>query len=209
MNIKHSVNAPVLSGKRSLVRRLVTAATMGALLLGVASASADGGPKGTYKLAGTATGGIAVNGTGKFTVRDVDGKLVFDSRVGDCTDISMDDKRQAHTCGKETKISGMQWEAGKVSVAKLVIEKSALKFPEAGKSSSGTAPGKVHFLGKESDVSVEYKVTESGGKYTVNSASFKFDYRKHANEVCLPHTPICVNPSFMITVTNAEIQAKK
>ena len=93
MNIKHSVNAPALSGKRSMLRRLVTAATMGALLLGVASASADGGPKGTYKLTGTATGGIHVNGTGKFTVRDVDGKLVFDSHVGDCSDISMDDKR--------------------------------------------------------------------------------------------------------------------
>jgi len=206
MNIKHSVNAPALSGKRSMLRRLVTAATMGALLLGVASASADGGGgKGKFKIAGTATGGIKVNGSGKFTARDVDGKLVFDAHIGDCSDISMDDGRQEHTCGPKSKISGMT----PTAVAKLVIEKSALTFPAAGKTSSGKADGKVHFLGKESAVVVNYKVTESGGKYTVNAASFTFDYRKHANEVCLPHTPICVNPTFTITAEDTVIEAKK
>jgi len=59
MNIKHSVNAPALSGKRSMLRRLVTAATMGALLLGVASASADGGGGGK----GIPTEGLLGSGT--------------------------------------------------------------------------------------------------------------------------------------------------
>jgi len=208
MNIKHSVNAPALSGKRSMLRRLVTAATMGALLLGVASASADGGGgKGKFTLLGSATGGIAVKGKGKFKVKDVDGKLVFDASVGNCTDIEMADGRQEHTCGPKSKINGMKPD----SIAKLVIEKSALKFPEAGKSSSGKAPGKVHFLGKSSDVNVEYKVEEKGGKYKVASASFKFDYTKHTNEVCLGVKPaaVCVKPDFVVSVEDAEIEAKK
>ncbi|HEX2872154.1 MAG TPA: hypothetical protein VHP33_12875 [Polyangiaceae bacterium] len=205
MNIKHSVNVPALSGKRSMLRRLVTAATMGALMLGVVSASADGGGgRGKFKLEGSASGGIAVKGSGNFKIRDVDGKLIFDSKVGGCTDIVMDDGRQDHTCkiGK-TKINGMEAD----SVAKLVVEKSAIKFPEAGKSSSGSAPGKLHFLKKSSDVTVEYKISESGGKYKVSEASFKFDYTKHTNEVCL--AVVCVKPEFKVTVKDAEIDAKK
>lgn len=205
MNIKHSVNVPALSGKRSMLRRLVTAATMGALMLGVVSASADGGGgKGSYSLEGTATGGIAVKGDGKFKIRDVDGKLVFDSKIGGCADIQMKDKRQKHTCDKDdSKIAGMKPD----SIAKLVVEKSAIKFPEAGKSSSGKAPGKVHFLEKSSDVTIEYEISEKGGKYKVSKASFVWTYTKHTNEVCL--AVVCVKPDFKITVTDAEIDAKK
>lgn len=206
MNIQHSVNAPALSGKRSMLRRLVTAATMGALLLGVASAAADsGGGGGKFTLAGTATGGIGVKGKGKFKVKDVDGKLIFDASIGNCNDIDMEGGRQKHTCGEGTVIAGMKAD----SVAKLVIEKSGVKFPEAGKTSSGKAPGKLHFLGKSSDVTVDYKVAESEGKYIVKSATFKFEYLKHTNEVCLPKTPICVKNDFTITVEDATIQAKK
>lgn len=205
MNIKHSVNVPAHSGKHSMLRRLVTAATMGALMLGVLSASADeGGGRGSYTIEGKASGGIAVSGSGKFKIRDVDGKLVFNSKIGSCADITMKDKRQKHTCDKdESKIVGMKPD----SVAKLVVEKSAIKFPEPGKTSKGKAAGKVHFLEKSSDVTVDYEIAEKGGKFKVVNASFVWNYTKHTNEVCL--AVVCVKPEFTITVTDAEIDAKK
>ena len=205
MNIKHSVNVPA----RSMLRSLVTAATMGALMLGVVSASADGGGgRGKYSLVGSASGGIGVKGTGRFQIRDVDGKLIFNSKVGGCSEITMDDGRQDHTCkptrkGSDGKIEGMKED----SVAKLVVEKSAIKFPEAGKSSSGTAKGTVHFLEKSSEVKIDYTISESGGKYKVSKAEFAWDYTKHTNKVCL--AVVCVKPEFKITVTDAEIDAKK
>src|SRR4051812_6293862 len=163
MNIKHSVNVPALSGKRSMLRRFVTAATMGALLFGVASASADKGKegKGTYTVTTVAgvgdsyTGKLDVKGDGKFRVQDEGGNLVFISHIGGKGDLNMKDGRQKHTCGdengKDSKIPGMT----KDTKVKVIIEKSKLTFPDAGKEASGSAPAKVQFLGKESNVTVK------------------------------------------------------
>lgn len=202
MNTIHSVNAPALSGKRSMISRFVTLATAASVLvLGVASASADPGGHGKYKLVGKATGGISVKGEGKFKVRDKEGKLAFDSQIGGCKDINMADGRQKHTCSEEdSKLKGMTKDA----MAKLIVEKKDLKFPKAGETSSGDAKGEVHFLGKKSSVTVHYEVTEKGGKYKVKSASFEFDYTKHTNEVCL--IAVCVQPKFQVTVEDAEIE---
>jgi hypothetical protein len=214
MNIKHPVNAPALSGKRSMLRRLVTAATMGALLLGVASASADKGKegKGTYTVTTIAgvgdgyTGKLDVKGDGKFRVQDEGGNLTFVSRIGGKGDLNMKDGRQKHTCGdedgKDSKIPGMT----KDSKVKVVIEKSKLTFPEAGKEASGTAPAKVQFLGKESSVTVKYSVKEDGGKYVIKNASFDFDYTKHTadgKKVCL--MLVCVRPTVTINISNGVV----
>lgn len=214
MNIKHSVNAPALSGKRSMLRRLVTAATMGALLLGVASASADKGKegKGTYTVTTIAgvgdgyTGKLDVKGDGKFRVQDEGGNLVFVSHIGGKGDLNMKDGRQKHTCGddngKDSKIPGMTKDAK----VKVVIEKSKLTFPEAGKEASGSAPAKVQFLGKESNVTVKYSVKEDGGKYVIKSASFDFDYTKHVSDgkkVCL--MLVCVRPTVTINIANGVV----
>lgn len=215
MNIKHSVNAPVFSGKRSILRRFVTTATMGALLFGVASASADKGKegKGTYTVTTIAgvgdgyTGKLDVKGDGKFRVQDEGGTLVFTSRIGGKGDLNMKDGRQKHTCGdengKDSKIPGMT----KDSKVKVIIEKSKLTFPEAGKEASGTAPAKVQFLGKESNVTVKYSVKEDGGKYIIKNASFDFDYTKHAadgKKVCL--MLVCVKPTVTINVSNGVVE---
>ena len=215
MNIKHSVNAPVSSGKRSILRRFVTTATMGALLFGVASASADKGAegKGSYTVTTIAgvgdgyTGKLDVKGDGKFRVQDEGGNLVFTSRIGGKGDLNMKDGRQKHTCGdengKDSKIPGMT----KDSKVKVVIEKSKLTFPEAGKEASGTAPAKVQFLGKESNVTVKYSVKEDGGKYIIKNASFDFDYTKHAadgKKVCL--MLVCVKPMVTINVSNGVVE---
>ena len=214
MNIKHSVNAPALSGKRSMLRRFVTAATMGALLFGVASASADKGKegKGTYTVTTVAgvgdgyTGKLDVKGDGKFRVQDEGGNLVFISHIGGKGDLNMKDGRQKHTCGdengKDSKIPGMS----KDSKVKVIIEKSKLTFPEAGKEASGSAPAKVQFLGKESNVNVKYSVKEDGGKYIIKSASFDFDYTKHVadgKKVCL--MLVCVKPTVTINISNGVV----
>jgi hypothetical protein len=215
MNIKHSVNVPVLSGKRSILRRFVTTATMGALLFGVASASADKGKegKGTYTVTTIAgvgdgyTGKLDVKGDGKFRVQEEGANLVFISRIGGKGDLNMKDGRQKHTCGdengKDSKIPGMT----KDSKVKVVVEKSKLTFPEAGKEASGTAPAKVQFLGKESSVTVKYTVKEDGGKYIIKNASFDFDYTKHAadgKKVCL--MMVCVKPTVTINVSNGVVE---
>lgn len=211
MNIKHNVNAPAVSGSRSIVRRFVAVATMGALMLGVASASADGGGgKGSFTLTTVAgvgdgyTGKLDVKGDGKFTVKDEGDKLVFLSSVAD-GELNMKDGRQKHTVGDDSKL-GLK----KGQKVKLVIEKSKLTFPEAGKEASGSAPGKLHMLGKASDVTVKYTVKEDGGKYVIKTASFDLDYTKHvadSKKVCL--MLVCVRPSVTITVTNGVVEAKK
>jgi len=214
MNIQHSVNVPALSGKRSMLRRFVTAATMGALLFGVASASADKGKegKGTYTVTTVAgvgdsyTGKLDVKGDGKFRVQDEGGNLVFISHIGGKGDLNMKDGRQKHTCGdengKDSKIPGMT----KDTKVKVIIEKSKLTFPEAGKEASGSAPAKVQFLGKESNVNVKYSVKEDGGKYVIKSASFDFDYTKHVadgKKVCL--MLVCVKPTVTINISNGVV----
>ena len=209
MNIKHSVNARRNIGTR-FFRRFVTAATMGALMLGVASASADGGNGGSFSISTIAgvgdnyTGKLDVKGDGRFTVSDQGDKLVFVSKVAD-GELNMKDGRQDHTVGEKSKL-GLK----KGKKVTLVIEKSKITFPEAGKEASGTAPGTLTMLEKEQKVSVKYTVLESGGKYTIKTASFDFDYTKHVadgKKVCL--MLVCVKPLVNITVKNAVVEAKK
>jgi hypothetical protein len=208
MNTKHSVNA--LSGKRSLLRRFVTvAAAASVLMLGVV-AQADGGGKGSFELVTIAgvgdgyTGKLDVKGDGKFTVKEEGDKLVFVSNVAD-GELNMKDGRQKHTVGDDSKL-GLK----KGQKVKLTIEKGKLTFPEAGKEASGSAPGKLSMLGKESNVTVKYTVKEDGGKYVIKSANFEFDYTKHVSDgkkVCL--MLVCVKPTVSITITGGVIEAKK
>ncbi|MDF3066286.1 MAG: hypothetical protein K0R38_1887 [Polyangiaceae bacterium] len=215
MNTKHTVNAPAVSGHRSMLRRFVTVATMGALMLGVASASADKGRegKGRYSVTTIAgvgdnyTGKLDVKGEGKFKVEDKGDALVFISHIGGGKDLNMKDGRQKHTCGDDkgegSKLPGLKGD----SKVRIVIQKSALTFPEGGKEASGTAPGKLKFLDKESTVNVKYTVKEDGGKYTIKNASFDFDYTKHmadGKKVCL--MLVCVRPTVTININDGVVE---
>jgi len=209
MNTMHSVNA--VSGKRSLLRRFVTvAAAASVLMLGVVAQADGGGGKGSFELMTIAgvgdgyTGKLDVKGDGKFIVKDEGDKLVFVSNVAD-GELNMKDGRQKHTVGDDSKL-GLK----KGQKVKLTIEKSKLTFPEAGKEASGSAPGKLSMLGKESSVTVKYTVKEDGGKYTIKRASFDFDYTKHVadgKKVCL--MLVCVKPTVSITITGGVVEAKK
>ena len=211
MNTKHSVNAPAHSGKRSMLRRFAAAATMGVLMLGVASASADGGGgKGKFELVTIAgvgdsyTDKLDVKGDGKFTVKEEGPNLVFTSSVAD-GELNMKDGRQKHTVGDDSKL-GLK----KGQKVRLSVEKSKLTFPEAGKEASGSAPGTIKMLGKESSVTVKYTVKEDGGKYIIKSASFDFDYTKHVadgKKVCL--MLVCVKPIVTIKITDGVVDTKK
>ena len=95
-------------------------------------------------------------------------------------------------------------------VVTLTVDKSKLKFPEAGKEEKGTVTGKLTMLKKTSDVSVTYKVKESGGKYTIDNASFTFDYTKHiegGEKICL--AVVCVKPNMNITISGGTVEVKK
>jgi len=231
MNIKHSVNAPVLTSKRSTLRRFLAAAATAALLCGVGSASADdrGNGGGTFTITTIAgmgdnyTGKLDVKGDGKFKVRDAGPNLVFTSHIG-FGELNMKDGRQKHTVGEDSKLG---YKRG--ARVKLVIEKSKLTFPAAGQEASGTATGKLVVIakvkdkdkdGKETDkdatvgqeetVNVKYTVKEEGGKYTIKSASFDFDYTKHTpdgKKVCL--VLVCVKPTVTINAQGAAIEASK
>lgn len=210
MNTTHHPIASAHSARRSLLRRFAALAASSALLLAVASASADGGGTGSYSvntIAGVGdsyTGKLDVKGDGKFSVKDEGDKLVFVSNVAD-GELNMKDGRQKHTVGDDSKL-GLK-HGHKV---KLVIEKSKLTFPEAGKEASGSAPGKLSMLGKEQNVTVKYSVKEDGGKFVIKSASFDFDYTKHTSDgkkVCL--MLVCVKPTVSITITNGVVEAHK
>jgi YceI-like domain len=210
MNIKHSVNAPALSGKRSSLRRFVSVVTAASVLtLGVASAFADGGGKGTFSLSTIAgmgekyTGKLDVKGGGKFAVSEAGGNLVFTLKA---SDLNMKDGRQKHTVGKDSKL-GLNSDHS----ITLTIEKSKLSFPEAGKEVSGKVPGTLNMLGKPETVTVAYTVKEEGGHYVVQSANFDFDYTKHVaggKQVCL--LVVCVKPTVSVVIDKgAVIEAKK
>lgn len=211
MNTQHPVTfAP--SSSRSMLRRFLATAAAGALLLGVASASADGAGVGggsftLNTIAGVGdgyTGKLDVKGDGKFKVKDDGANLLFISNVAD-GELNMKDGRQKHTVGDDSKL-GLK----KGHKVKLVIEKSKLTFPEAGKEASGTAPGTLTMLGKDEAVKVKYTVKEEGGKYVIKSASFDFDYTKHTadgKKVCL--MLVCVKPAVSITITGGVVEAKK
>lgn len=198
MNSKHTVSS---------VRRFVSAATAATVLLLGAAAQADGG-RGNFSITTIAgagesyTGKLDVKGDGKFSVKEEGGNLVFTAKAAE---LNMKDGRQKHTVGDDSKLGLKQ--AHSIT---LTVEKSKLNFPEAGKEASGSVPGKLTMLGKTSDVNVKYKVKEEGGKYTVVSASFDFDYTKHTadgKKVCL--MVVCVKPTVSISISNATIEAKK
>jgi hypothetical protein len=230
MNTQPSVNAPALSRKRSLLQRFVAIAATSVLMLGASVASADG-PKadgghdhdghgngngndvagrGTYTLTTIAgvgdgyTGKLDVKGDGRFTVKDEGGKLIFISNVAD-GELNMKDGRQKHTVGEDSKLGLKRGQK-----VRLVIEKSALTFPEPGKEVSNSVPAKFHMLGKERPVTVKYTVKEEGGKYIIKSASFELDYTHHmadGKKVCL--MLVCVKPAVSINITGGVIETKK
>jgi polyisoprenoid-binding protein YceI len=141
--------------------RLSTFAPALALLTVALAASAD-----TYDVVGkpdlgftaVGPGGLKINGTTDTLKAFEDGgKLVFKASMTNIkTGIGL---RDNHT---KKYLEADQWPD-----ASLTVDKSAIKMPEDGKKSSGSAPGKFRLHGVTRDVKVNYTAEKSGADYAV------------------------------------------
>jgi len=117
------------------------------------TASADGGkvrlidkPEITFVAAGP--GGLKIEGKGDALSVDDDGKkLVLKASV--------------------TNLNKKYIEAEKFPEARLTVERSALKFPEDKKKSSGNATGKFKLHGVEKDLKFDYTAERHGSDLIV------------------------------------------
>ncbi len=169
MNMEPSVNVPALPGKRSALRRVfTTAVAAGALMLGVASAHADGDSGGTFNIEAKAgpMGAIKVEGDGKFSAKFEGDKLVLTVKQ---PQLHMKDKRQDHT-EKNFNL--------KNSDVVITVDKGKLKLPENGKKTEGSAPGQLKLGSGTQPITINYTATGAEKSYSFE-ASFTFDHRKH------------------------------
>jgi len=157
MNMTNRTPAPA-SSARSLLRRLMSVTTAACVLTVAAVSAADGEGHGKFNVSTIAgvgdnyTGKLDVKGDGKFKVKDDGANIVFKSHIGKGSpDLTMKDKRQDHTTGKDNKL-GLKPD----TTATITVAKSGITFPEAGKKSNGTATGSLSYLGKSQDVKIKY-----------------------------------------------------
>jgi len=104
-------------------------------------------------------GGLKINGTTTElkTMEDGD-KVVFKASLKDIkTGIGLRDNHTKKYLGTE------QWPD-----ASLTVDKSAIKVPEDGKKSSGSAPGKFRLHGVTKDVKVAYSAERHGSEYAID-----------------------------------------
>lgn len=115
---------------------------------------------GTPDLAFTAVGpgGLKINGTSdSMKAFEDQGKLVFKVNLTNIkTGIGLRDNHTKKYLGTD------QWPD-----ASLTVDKSAVKIPEDGKKSSGSAPGKFRLHGVTRDVKVAYTVEKHGSDFAV------------------------------------------
>lgn len=161
----------------------------------------------TYSIAGKALG-LKFTGSGKFSVAERDGKIVFTSFLN-TVDMGL---RQKHTKEHFQVLGDTR--------AQLVIDKSKLTLPEKG-SHSGTVQGTVKLIGgmKKNDkgeqeqvkykkdgmpVPVSYTVKKEGNHYVIEKAEFTFSYTSFINEIC--EMKVCVKPEVTISVSDAKVE---
>lgn len=133
--------------------------------------------------------GLKIDGTGSsLTVTEKDGKIEFVAGVTDLkTGIKMRDDHLKKALAVE-----------KHKEAKLVVERSQLTLPEAGKASKGKVAGKLTLHGQEKSVPVYYKVERKGedyevsGRTTVNIEEFGIE------KPC--YLGVCVKPDVKVSV---------
>ena len=141
--------------------RLSSVAPVLMALTAALTAYADG-----YDVAGTPSvgftavgpGGLKINGSAdNLSAIDQGDKVVFKSSLKDVkTGIALRDKHTKKYLGTE------EWPD-----ASLTVDKSAIKLPEDGKKTSGTAPGKFRLHGVNRDVKVNYSAERHGSDYAV------------------------------------------
>jgi polyisoprenoid-binding protein YceI len=135
-------------------------------------------------------GGLKINGTTEtLSTIDQGDKLVFKAGLKDIkTGIGLRDNHTKKYLGTE------QWPD-----ASLTVDKSAIKTPEEGKKTSGTAPGKFRLHGVTRDVKVAYTAERHGSDYAVEG-HFAVNIEDHKIEKPC-YLGVCVD-------TNVKVDAK-
>lgn len=145
-------------------RRFLHAIALAATVLTVASLAwaslSNGSGNGRVRFRVKGPAGMIINGRGQTVkVSESGGTIKAVSRVSNLkTGISLrDDHLKDYIKAKDHPD------------AILTVERSALKFPEAGKRSKGTATGKLTLAGTTKDVTFEYKAkaNKKGDAYKV------------------------------------------
>lgn len=91
--------------------------------------------------------------------------------------------------------------------ATLTVDKTKLTLPADGKEAQGKVPGVFRYRDKDENVTVVYKGKRVGSEFQVLSATFSFDYTKHAVEkIC--KIGVCVEPNVTVTVTGVKFVEK-
>ena len=131
-----------------------------ALTVAFAAAADSYDVVGKPNLAFTAVGpgGLKINGTSEeLTTIDQGTAVVFKASLKDIkTGIGLRDNHTKRYLGTD------QWPD-----ASLTVDKSAIKVPDDGKKSSGTAPGKFRLHGVTHDVKVTYAAERHGSEYAI------------------------------------------
>lgn len=144
----------------------------------------------TVKFQATGPAGFKMEGTTHdLAVNEDAGKLAFAVKLA--TVKSGIDLRDKHMCEKYLHCD-------KYPEAKLVVDKSALKLPDAGAESAGSAPGQLTIHGQTKPVTVAYKVKRDGNSYNVH-ASTHIKYTEFGVEQA-GYGPVSVKPDVDIVV---------
>jgi polyisoprenoid-binding protein YceI len=140
---------------------------------------------------------LSFDGKGHVSAKEEGDKVVFEA---DLKRLDM---------GERTEHAKEDFECKKHPVARLVVDKSAIKIPEDNKKSEGQVSGMLTLHGETKPVKVSYKVARTGSDYHVKSASFSFDYTAFGvAPICRFGKTICVEPTVKVTVSGLKLRDK-
>jgi len=179
-------------------RRTALAVLCSALTFSAVASAALGG-SGNYKVSAVAKvplGTVDIKGGGKFTAEEEGDNWVFKTNLKDSLDVK-----------ERTEHAREHFEMGKHPKATLTIAKSALKLPE-DKPVKGTVKGDLKLHGTSKPVTVTYKVSKKDGGYTIEEASFTFDYTQYIPKICRFAGTACVNPPIDVKVEKVAVVQK-
>ena len=180
--------------KTSLRSRISRRWALGLLLCSTtfavaAHAGLTGIGAGSVQFEAVGPAGLKIDGTGNsVSAKESGGNLEIEAPVNNLkTGISLRDDhlKKAINAGKHPK-------------AKLVVARSALKFPEDKKSLTGSAKGKMTLNGTTKDQEFSYKVERTGSDYHVQGLA-TVDITKYGMEIPC-YLGVCVEKDVKIKV---------
>lgn len=151
-----------ISHARSFRLAIALAAVVSSVAVSAAAALGQASNASVSMLA-TGPGGLKIEGkTSELLVKEEAGKVHFVVPLAHLdTGIEL---RNRHMRDKYLEV-------GKYPNAELVLDRAALKFPEDGRESSGSANGTMTIHGQTKPVTVSYKAKRSGNSYDVSGSA--------------------------------------